>query len=313
MHGEWQMKSAVSYHAGIPRVNKSPEKFAVLTNFIQGVNLKGDKGLNHNGFDIIDCDVAVLQGFVHEQSKNAPHLNLRRQVLENQKLKNKKTIVIDSNLFLFLSPGNQPFHYLRFSFDGVFRKTGFYFDKDIDPKRWASIKQNLGIQVKPYQKEGKHILICLQRNGGWSMKNYDVMQFCNKAIKKIQSKTDRPIIVRGHPGDKKTHTYLKINFPNVQISEPGRHIINDLDEAHATVVYNSSPGVASLIQGVPVFQMDPDPECSMYSEIANWDLENIDSPLYNDRQEWLERISMCHWNFEELKSGEAWEFIRNYV
>ena len=34
--------------------------------------------------------------------------------------------------------------------------------------------------------------------------------------------------------------------------------------------------------------------------------------MYN-RQEWIEKISMCHWNFQELQSGEAWSFMRQYV
>ena len=164
----------VSYHSGIPKINRSQEKFDILFNYIAGVNAKGDTGINHTGFNLIDCDVAVMQGFVHEFSRNLPHLNLRKNILQNQKLKGKRTLITDSNLFLYHIPSNQPHHYLRYSFDGVFRKTGFYFDKDINPKRWQSIKTNLGLQEKPYRTSGDHILICLQRNGGWSMKNYDV-------------------------------------------------------------------------------------------------------------------------------------------
>ena len=303
----------VSYHSGIPKINRSQEKFDILFNYIAGVNAKGDTGINHTGFNLIDCDVAVMQGFVHEFSRNLPHLNLRKNILQNQKLKGKRTLITDSNLFLYHIPSNQPHHYLRYSFDGVFRKTGFYFDKDVNPKRWQSIKTNLGLQEKPYRTSGDHILICLQRNGGWSMKNYDVMQFCHDTISRLRQYTDRPIVVRGHPGDKKSQFYIKLNLPNVRISQPGTTIQQDLANAWATVIYNSSPGVASLIEGVPVFQMDADPDYSMYSEVANFFLENIENPTLHDRQDWLEKISMCHWNFAELKSGEAWDFMRNYV
>ena len=303
----------VSYHSGIPKINRSQEKFDILFNYIAGVNAKGDTGINHTGFNLIDCDVAVMQGFVHEFSRNLPHLNLRKNILQNQKLKGKRTLITDSNLFLYHIPSNQPHHYLRYSFDGVFRKTGFYFDKDVNPKRWQSIKTNLGLQEKPYRTSGDHILICLQRNGGWSMKNYDVMQFCHDTISRLRQYTDRPIVVRGHPGDKKSQFYIKLNLPNVRISQPGTTIQQDLANAWATLIYNSSPGVASLIEGVPVFQMDADPDYSMYSEVANFFLENIENPTLHDRQDWLEKISMSHWNFAELKSGEAWDFMRNYV
>lgn len=303
----------VAYHYGIPPKNQSPEKPAILNNFINGVNKLGDEGVNHHGSSIINCDVALLQGFVHQDSKNVPHLNLRKQVLQNQKLYNKKTLIADSNLFLYLTQKNKPFNYLRYSFNGVFRDTGFYFDQDIDPDRWKKIKNNLNINVKDYRTKGDYILLCLQRNRGWSMKGIDVMDFCRNTISAIQKNTDRPIVVRGHPGDKKTTQYLKLNIPNVTISESNKPLEIDLANAWATVVYNSSPGVASLIEGVPVFQMDMNKNFSMYSEVANTTLKRLEDPKLYDRQEWLERISMCHWSFNELQNGEAWQYMRQYI
>jgi hypothetical protein len=304
----------VSYHSGIPPKNSSPEKPQILYNFIQGVNNNNDIGLNHHGMNIIDCDVAVLQGFVHPGSKNVPHLNLRKNVIETQKLVGKRTVVVDSNLFLFATKSkNQPGNYLRYSFDGVFRDTGFYFDTDVDPKRWQSISDTLDLKLKNYRTQGNHILVCLQRNNGWSMQGLDVMKFLHHLIPEIRKHSDRHIVVRGHPGDGKTNAYLKLNYPNVSISNDGKHITHDLKNAWATVVYNSSPGVASLIEGVPVFQMDANPNHSMYSECANTNLKRLENPKEFDRQSWLEKISMCHWSFNELASGEAWAFMRNYV
>ena len=304
----------VSYHAGIPVVNKSPEKSDILYKYVQGVNVQGDVGVNHFGLDVVDCDIAVMQGFVHEWSKNHPHLQLRKDVLHKQKMSGKKTLVADSNLFLFLAPGNKPKNYLRYSFDGVFRKTGFYFDTDIDPNRWDQIRNDLNISVKPYRQHGNHILLCLQRNGGWSMKNYDVMKFCHETIQEIKRYTDRPIVVRGHPGDRKTLLQItqEIKYPNITVSN-NKSIEQDLSNAWATVTYNSSPGVASFIHGVPVFQKDPDPDYSMYGEIANFDMSKLEKPDMPNIHTWLQRIAMCHWNFDELADGTAWKFMRNYV
>ena len=39
----------------------------------------------------------------------------------------------------------------------------------------------------------------------------------------------------------------------------------------------------------------------------------IENPKTFERQDWIERLSMSHWNFEELSSGQAWRHIRNYV
>jgi hypothetical protein len=35
--------------------------------------------------------------------------------------------------------------------------------------------------------------------------------------------------------------------------------------------------------------------------------------VLHERQSWIERLAMCHWNFAELQSGEAWNFFRRYV
>jgi hypothetical protein len=302
----------VSYLSGIPPGNKNLEKPAILTNFIEGVTKLNDDGVLHSSMSLVPCDVAVIQGFTHENGKNLPHLTLRSKIINFQKHNNNRTLIADSNLFLYADMAN-PLHYLRYSFDGVFRNTGFYFDRDVDSIRWKKISQDTGVTLKDYQTSGNNILICLQRNGGWSMRGLDVMQWCNTVIKELRRYTDRPIVVRGHPGDKKLQTYLKLNMPGVTISNTQRPIQDDLKNAWATVVYNSSPGVASLIEGVPVFALDPDPNYSQYSEVVNHKLADIESPKTYDRQAWVERISMSHWKFAELASGEAWAFMRNYV
>ena len=302
--------TAVAYYAGIPPNNSNPEKPLILDNFLKGVNASGDIGIAHRELSTRDCDVAFIQGFVHEHGKSAPHLQLRRNAVEKQQKNNKRSLIVDSNLFLYADPGNTK-SYLRYSFDGIFPTTGFYFDKEIDPDRWKKISNNLGISLKPYRKQGNHILICCQRNGGWSMKGTPVQEWLNETINKVKSFSDRPIVVRPHPGDKKWRNYLRINHKNVTLST--NHIIQDLQNAWATVLHNSSPAVASAIEGVPVFLTDSQPEFSQAAEVANTNLKRLEDPKMFDRQAWIEKLSMCHWNFEELRSGEAWQFFRKFI
>jgi len=303
--------TAVAYYRGIPPSNNNPEKPLILDNFIAGVNASGDTGIAHKEMSLLDCDVAFIQGFVHEHGKSAPHLMLRKNAVEKQKAVGKRSLIVDSNLFLYADPGNTK-RYLRYSFDGVFPNTGFYFDTDIDPIRWQKISKNLNLSLKDYRKTGRHILLCLQRNGGWSMKGMPVQEWLDKTILTIKNFTDRPIVVRAHPGDKKVRQYLRINHKNVSLSN-APNIKIDLATAWATVVFNSSPSVASLIEGVPVFVTDPDPSYSQVNGVCNTNLKRIEDPKMFERQHWVEKISMSHWNFDELRSGEAWQFIRRYI
>lgn len=304
-------KTVVSYIKCVPSNNKKSEKSDVLQFFIDGVNRAGDHGILHAEYNLIPSDVGVVQGFVHNNSSNTPHLKLRKLIIDTQIAKNKKVLLIDSNLFLYADPSNSR-HYLRYSFNGVFPTTGEYFWNNPDPTRWQSISKNLNISLKDWRTTGNHILICLQRNGGWSMAGIDVMEWCNNVIEKIKQVSDRPIVVRAHPGDKKSQQYLKINHPNVSISKQPS-ILDDLKNCWCVITYNSSPGVVAAIEGIPIFVTDPTPKLSQAYDICNTNLNIIENPAIPDRQQWIEKMSMSHWNFDELKSGEAWAHIRKYV
>jgi hypothetical protein len=303
--------TAVAYYAGIPPNNNNMEKPQILDYFCQGVVASGDTAIAHRKLTTLDCDVALIQGFVHEHGKSAPHLQLRQNAVALQKKNQRRSLIVDSSLFLYSNKTN-PLHYLRYSFDGVFPTTGFYFDRDVDPDRWTQISKDLGISLKPWRTQGTHILICLQRNGGWSMRGLDVIQWMNTIILEIRKYSKRPIVVRSHPGDKKIGSYLKINHKSVSLSTKP-DLREDLQNAWATVVYNSSPSVASIIEGIPAFLTDPQPQHSQSLAVANIDISRIEDPVMFDRQLWIERLSMCHWKFDELKSGTAWQFFKKYV
>jgi hypothetical protein len=304
------MTVAVAYYGGIPPHNNNLEKPMILDNFLTGVRNSGDTAIAQTAMQVVpNADVALIQGFVHEHGKTAPHLVLRRNAVEQQINNGKKALIVDSNLFLAYDSGNVN-RYLRYSFNGVFPTTGFYFDTDVDPNRWTKISSKLGIQMKPWRTSGNHILVCLQRNGGWSMRGYNSVQWANDTIATLREITDRPIIVRGHPGDKKTR-YFPQHKDVFLSSNPS--ILQDLQGAWATVLYNSSPSVVSAIEGVPVFLTDPQPEHSQSYEVSNTKIKRINDPKLFDREDWVQKLAMCHWNFEELASGEAWRHFRRYL
>ena len=303
--------TAVAYYAGIPPNNSNLEKPQILDYFCQGVIASGDSAIAHRDMTVLDCDVALIQGFVHDDGKQLPHLKLRKLAIDKQHKNSKRSLVVDSNLFLYVNKTN-PLHYLRYSFDGVFPTTGFYFDQDIDPARWNKISKDLNLNLKPWRTSGNHILFCLQRNGGWSMGGISSIDWMNATIANIRKYSNRPIVVRAHPGDKKIKSILRINHKNVSLSTK-ENLVDDLKDAWATIVYNSSPSVASIIEGVPAFLTDNIPQHSQSFSVANTDISNIENPIMPDRQAWVERLSMCHWNFDELKSGEAWQFFKKYI
>ena len=200
--------SVASYLMGIPPGNTNPEKPAIIVNFIEGVWRAGDQGSIVTDYTPIDADVAVVQGFVHPGSKNSKHLTLRKEVFEKQQRENKRSIIVDSNLFLSYDSGNTK-KYLRYSYDGIFPTTGEYCNNDPDPARWQKISNELGISLKEPKKSGKYILLCCQRDGGWSMDGKPLMPWIVHTIHTIRKFTDRIIMVRFHPGDKNRIQHIR--------------------------------------------------------------------------------------------------------
>jgi hypothetical protein len=304
----------VSYLKTVPSKNNNPQKTILLEKFVEGVIRAGDKGVIHPGLDVIDSDVGMIQGWVHQDFRTT-HLALRNRVIEQQKLKNKFTATADANLFLY-SDKNNPHGYLRYSFNGIFPNTGIYCDDQINPLRWKQIQRDTGIELLDSKQRGAWIVIMLQRNGGWSMEGQDVQQWALQTIKKIRQYSDRTIIIRPHPGDKHANTYLQPhktiikNIPNVKISPQGRTLEEDLRKAWAVVNHNSSAIVGPIIQGYHAFITDP--KTSQCAEVAHNSFEHIENPKEFDRQRWLERISMFHWKFSELEDGSCWRHMRNY-
>lgn len=306
----------VIYHTTIPN-QKNPEKIEILKNFSSGAKLIGDEVIDSYDYNYIPSDVGMIQGWLGYNASSSSHLNLRRAVIKNQTKQNKYVITADSNLFLYANTSNHPHHYLRYSFNGVFPNTGIYCDTDIDPSRWKQISKDLNISLKDYRSSGAHILLCLQRNGGWSMGEVNIQDWAIETIKKIRQYSDRTIIVRPHPGDKQTKSILTPGNPqcriplssNVKLST-NESLLDDLKNCWAAVNYNSSPVVGAAIEGVPIFVSDKDK--SQCAEIAN-DIEDIENPILFDRQQWIERISMFHWKFSELSNGSAWLHMKKYV
>lgn len=301
----------VSYSRVVPTKNKSEEKEQILKKFLLGVEKSNDVALYHQGFDLVDCDVAVIQGWQHQLGKTAPHLKLRENVINHQ-LKNKCYVcVADSNLFLFATNKNKPHHYLRYSFNGIFPSTGIYFDKHIKTSRWDQISKDLNITLESEKRQGKNILICLQRHGGWSMGTTDIVSWTNRVVSLIRQHSDRPIVLRPHPKDNNAHQYLKKIKKDLHIKiSQGRSLELDLANAWCVVNHNSSSIVGAIIKGYPAFITDF--KNSQCAEVSHSDFSKIETPDTFDRQRWLERISQFHWKFSELEDGSAWRHMRHY-
>jgi hypothetical protein len=304
-----------SYLSSLPKHVNGSEKVNALTYFAEGAARCGDSASVTHSRTYETCDVGAIIGNAFDANPSKvtlAHYQVRKMVMDTQQRLNRYWLSIDSNVFIYKNKEN-PHKYLRYSFNGVFPKTGIYCNETPGEENWNNMRRDYNMDLKPWRTSGNHILICLQRPMGWSMRGQNLMEWLDSTFAKIRQHSDRPIVLRWHPGDWK-------NFPTgvdfaqfgVILSPQDRHITEDLVNCWALVCHNSTPSAVAPIEGIPAFITD-DPGYSQGGDIANTDLSQIENPRMPDREQWIRKIAQCHWSFEDLRSGRCWAHMRNWV
>lgn len=151
---------------------------------------------------------------------------------------------------------------------------------DVPNDRWKSLK----IDVLPWRKEGRHIVIALP-SATYQNSHEGMDGWLERTCQLIARFTERPVIIR----DKESKKPLQA----------------DLAGAHCLVTHGSIAAVEAVVCGCPVF-VHPDSAASL---VGLTDLSKIEQPIYPDRQPWLNSLAYSQWNEHELIDGTLWRMI----
>jgi hypothetical protein len=305
-----------SYLSSLPKHINGTEKVNALTYFAEGAARCGDLATTTVAQTYESCDVGAIIGNAFDANPaktTLAHYKVRKLVMDTQTKLGRYWLSIDSNVFIYKNKEN-PKKYLRYSFNGVFPKTGIYCNDNPGEENWNNIKRDYNMDLKPWRTNGSHILITLQRPLGWSMRGFNLMKWLENTFREIRKYSDRPIIIRWHPGDWKSYPVYEalLKQYNATISPQERHITEDLVNCWALVCHNSTPSSVASIEGIPAFITD-DPGYCQAGDIANLDFSKLETPIMPDRLEWIKKLSQCHWSFDDTRSGRCWAHMRNYV
>jgi len=298
------MYDVVVYLSSLPRIADRNRKVEVLRAFAEGAQAQGARVLLQSQPQVVDCKLAVILGWVGAKIRG-PHIQLRRDVIDHQQQTGHHVMPIDASCFKFADNSSQ---FLRYSLNGVFYNTNNYANTNSDDHKWHEIKTKLGLDLHPWRDQGHHVLVCLQRDGGWSMKGTDMSVWTDQTIQRLRELTTRPIVIRPHPKHQMDLSALT-NLPGVTQSTSGCSLQQDLAGAWAAVFCNSSSSVAAALAGVPVFADDDD--CVAWS-VANHDLGTIENPAMPDRTQWLNDLCAAHWTDQESRSGLIYQRFQQY-
>lgn len=144
--------------------------------------------------------------------------------------------------------------------------------------RWSE----LGVELKPWREDGRHILVCPNRSFGMPgrIMRGDWAERTKERLRLI----GRPVKIREHPGN----------------DAPKTPLADDLVDCWAVVIWSSSVGVHALIAGVPVICMAP---AWIALEAAGRSLEGIGQPAMPDRLPVLQRLAWSQFTVDEIASG----------
>ena len=151
-------------------------------------------------------------------------------------------------------------------------------------KQSAPLPGDKGIEVTPWQRNPKgHIVIACPTPT--YEKFHDIGGWTEKTLRRLARITDRQVVTR----DK----------------ESKRPLQDDLAGAHSLVSHGSVAAVESVIMGCPVV-VDPSSAAAL---VGLTDLEQIENPIYPDRQVWLNNLAYNQFNEQELVDGTLWKLI----
>lgn len=154
-----------------------------------------------------------------------------------------------------------------------------------DGSRW----DHLGIPLKPWTRNGEHILVCAARGMG-SPEMAEPRGWADEVCRRLCKLTDHPVSLRRHPGK----------------SYRDRPLGLDLAGAWAVVVWGSNCATHALAEGIPVFLEGP---AHVLAGACQRGLENIDRPAYPDRLPAFQRMAWAQWSMEEIRRGEAFRHL----
>lgn len=153
---------------------------------------------------------------------------------------------------------------------------------DVPDDRWKALR----LSVAEWQKGGSHIVIAAPSRT--YARFHRIESWIADTIDALARVTDRQLVIRD-----KEHVR-------------NRALQRDLKGAHCLVTHGSIAAVEAVVLGCPVF-VDPSSAAAL---VGRTSLKDIESPVYPDRQPWLNSLAYSQFDEEELVNGKLWKLLQ---
>jgi len=151
--------------------------------------------------------------------------------------------------------------------------------RDVPGDRWNALK----LDVSPWRKGGRKIVIASTLSDYWALHGCE--NWIAETAAYLKTVTDRPIVIR----DKESKIPLR----------------DELADAHMLVAHGSIAAIEAVIMGCTVCVH---PSCAA-ALVGITDLSKVESPIYPERQPWLNSLAYSQFNEQELVDGTLWRLM----
>lgn len=238
--------------------------------------------------DYEPSDVAVIFG-VHKSK--VPKSFPRGEIFRQQRAKNLDVIVLETG---YINRGDGENHHYAAGFNGLNGRADFR-NKGMSDDR----VKKLGVRLKPWRKDGQHILLCGQVPWDASVETcHDYIGWLHHIVTQLKYHTKREIRFRPHP--------LVNLAPLNGCTHSTVPIQEDFKNCWAVVTFNSNSSVEAVLEGVPAFTFDVG---AMAKDVTSGWLQEIERPYMPAREAWLADLCYSQWTLDEMKSGETWKHL----
>ena len=242
----------------------------------------------------------------------------RLDLVERAKKKGIYIITFDGGLLSSFGNVHGPGHHWRVSLYSPMNNGNFLSD-DSPADRWEAAKSRWNVRSDPWRRSDPTdpIMFVLQPIDNWSMNQLDPIKWFHDVYKKLRPLTKRKFIVRPHPNHVVHMEERMKEFPeDVEVIIGQKYFQGDekkhyrfhfqkaITNCHAVVTHNSTAGVDSCVRGIPTFNTS---DLAISWPVANKNLNNIETPEYPDRTQWLYDLGYKLWSEKEIRDGTVFK------
>ncbi len=268
-----------------------PREHQLAEAFARGVRAHGnDATICHNG------DVPQLRGFDAVAMVGVKSRELFRVV----KAAGIKPIMLDKGYIRSRREGARTWEFWRVSV-GNHQPTEQLMERRYPLDRFEA----LGLDIAKWRKGGLQILFA-----GSSAKYHefyglaDPTSYAREVFREIKRLTDRPIVYRPKPSWREA---VPIDGSRFSVGKEG--IMAALTNAHCMVTHGSNACFEAALMGIPTIVLGD----AVAKPIGSTEIADIDSPHLGKRVQWFANLAYHQWTENEMRRGEAWEIIRQWI